>query len=152
MARGRTNQRHVDRPPGVDPWFSGTVVPGYSQADDLDPTGYSLRDPEAQQVLRDTEGGFGPLPDRYGEDVGPVAGGYLGEPGANSTKEGLGMSGALPSGSGPRWAGPQHAFSPAPLEYQTPGDRAGTVPAFAVPPSPEVRARRFGESDPGARL
>jgi hypothetical protein len=126
MSRSEKQDRRVAPPLGVDPWFS-VVVPDGS----VDPTGFS-----------ESDGAGSRLPDSYGEDVGPVSGGYLGEAGANSTTAGLGMDATKGE-----WLGGQHALSPAPLEYSD-----GGTAEHAEPGSPEARARRFGLSDPGAKL
>jgi len=103
VALGAKMDRRLDRPAVADPWFSGVVVPSYSEADAIDPTGFSIADPEATSTL----------PDRYGDEVGQTPGGYLaGEAGAASTEEGLGLT----SMDG-IWLGGQHAQRPGPLEY-----------------------------------
>jgi hypothetical protein len=75
MARGERNARFDDRRPFIDPWFAsspaGTSVfagqmPGYSQPDAIDPTGYSLRDLELPGRLAD-----GMIPDDVTAPLGP---------------------------------------------------------------------------------
>src|SRR5438477_3333495 len=89
------------RPVMADPYFERGEVPGYTVEGEADTTGYTIRNPAADAGL----------PERYGEEVGPVAGGILGEPGACSTTAGLGMESLKGI-----FSGPQHAMTPAPLE------------------------------------
>jgi hypothetical protein len=134
MSRSDKEARRAAPPPGVDPWFAVRTA-GAEQGSTLDPSGYSTSDISPG------------LPERYTEDHGPTAGGYLGEAGANSTSAGLGMD----STKG-EWLGGQFAQTPAPLEYRDGGSPDDVTRDHADPRSPEARTRAFGLSDPGARL
>jgi hypothetical protein len=122
-SRGERNARFDDRHPHIDPWFrTAWTEPGYSQPDAIDPTGYTVRDPELDGRLVDGELGDDsavpagsrvgrPVAASYGDDtVHPTPGGFLGEAGACSTP----AAARLPAGE---FLGPQHAIPGAPLEY-----------------------------------
>jgi hypothetical protein len=103
MSRGEKLDRRLDRPAVADPWFGKVIVPSYASAESVDQSGYSISDLDATSTL----------PERYGEEINPVAGGYLaGEAGAASTESGLGLD----SFAG-EFLGPNHAQRPEPIEY-----------------------------------
>jgi hypothetical protein len=135
VGRGERNARNEDRRPVVDPYFGLTggpsgwgpegaaALPGYSQPSPIDPTGYTLSDPELDRRLEEvipddvTAPLGGPRVGRlalssYGAArVGPVPGGALGEAGAVWDRP---DDGGIPVGE---YLAPQHAQRPAPLEY-----------------------------------
>jgi hypothetical protein len=155
MSRGLVNARHDDRNPLVDPWFC-MPGPSYAVPDSLDNSGYSLSDRGLGSRLADgmipddvTAPLGGPVVGRlstasYGDDtVHPVPGGALGEAGACSTPERLGLSAEEMSGL---YLGPGHALKPAPLEYQ-----GGSTPEHAMSAVGVGRAV-FGDMYDGDRV
>lgn len=103
MSLGERLNRRMDRPAaGVDPWFRGEV-PGYSQPSEVDSSGYTLRDPFADQ---------GQVAAYDDPTVKVVPGGALGEAGAGWGRPD--ESDLMPASE---YIGPQHAIPAAPLEY-----------------------------------
>lgn len=103
MSLGERLNRRLDRPAtGVDPWFRGKV-PGYAQPSEVDSSGYTLRDPFADQ---------GQVAAYDDPTVDVVPGGALGEAGAGWRR--ADESDLMPAAE---YIGPQHAIPSAPTEY-----------------------------------
>lgn len=110
MSLGEKQSRRLDRPAMVDPYFAGgdpslrVGAPGYSQPSAVDSSGYSVRDPFADQ---------GHVPAYDDPTVRVVPGGALGEAGAGW--EPVDASNLYPQGE---YIGPNFVNHRAPIDGQ----------------------------------